>query len=122
MFKSVKEQDSLGNKQTHYYLTQGDTCKITSTPYKDGEVLTTGVSQCVFKLATPNYIAVKNFEEVAMTKVGNTYELNISDTQSASLTPGQYLYEIEYKMTDNSVATPHSWKFDILPQIKKENQ
>lgn len=121
MFKSVKTQDGYGNKQTHYYLTQGDTCKITSTPYQNGEVVTTGITKCVFKLATTDYIAVKGFEEIEMTKPtgSNSYELILSDTQTAKLKPGQYLYEIEYTLTDGSIATPNSWKFDILRQITK---
>ena len=120
MFKAVIEQDGYGNKQTHYYLTQGDSCKINSTPYQNGEVITTGISQCVFKLATSNYISVEGFEEVSMTKQidGNAYELIFASGLSEKLAPGQYLYEIEYKLNDGGVATPHSWKFDILPQIK----
>ena len=121
MFRSVKTQDSYGNKQTHYYLTQGDSCKITSTPYKDGVVLTSGISNCYFKLATLNYVAIKDFEKIKMEKStqGDFYELKLSGAQTEKLEPGQYRYEIEYELTDG-VATTNAWKFDILPQIKSQ--
>lgn len=117
MFKSVKEQDSFKNTQTHYYLTQGDSCTITSTPYKNGEI-EANVSKCVFKLATSDYKAVKTID---MTKGTNgSYVLNLRSTDTAELNAGSYIYEIEYTIgtgENAEVQTPHSWKFDIVKQI-----
>ena len=113
MFKSVKEQDSFKNTQTHYYLTQGDSCTITSTPYKNGEIAT-GVTSCKFKLATSDYKLVK---EVNMTAGSNgSYVLNLTSAETTALNAGSYIYEIEYTI-GNEVQTPHSWKFDIVKQI-----
>lgn len=116
MFKAIKETDNkFKTQQTHYYLTQGDSCKITSTPYKGGEVLKSGISKCTFKLADSNYS--KKLEKTVTVATGDAYVFTLSSDDTKTLTPGQYVYEIEYTMTDNSVQTPNSWKFDILPQI-----
>lgn len=112
MFKSVKEQDSFKNTQTHYYLTQGDTCTITATPYKNGELI--GVDSCKFRLATQDY---KQVMEKSMGEgLNGSRVLTLSSTETASLSAGSYIYEIEYTI-GNEVQTPHSWKFDIVKQI-----
>lgn len=116
MFKSVKEQDSFKNTQTHYYLTQGDSCTITATPYKNG-VVENGVTQCAFRLATSDYKQVK---EIIITEksTNGSFVINLSSSDTALLNAGTYIYEIEYTI-GNEVQTPHSWKFDILKQIVK---
>ena len=114
MFKSVKEQDSYKNTQTHYYLTQGDSCTITATPYKNGEL--TPVDGCKFKLATSDYKSV--FEKDMVSGENNSWILTLSSDESALLNAGSYIYEIEYSI-GNDYYTPHSWKFDIIKQITK---
>lgn len=116
MFKSVKELDSLKVEQTHYYLTQGDSCIITSTPYKNGEPAT-NIKSCMFKLANTNYIQVFSKE---MTEDNGSYVLDLASSDTEGLEPGTYIYEIEYTMNDDEIQTPHSWKFDIVKQIKTQ--
>jgi hypothetical protein len=115
MFKAVKEQDSYKNSQTRYYLTKGDSCTITATPYKNGASVANSVSKCMFKLGNSAY---KLEKEVEMTKSGESFVLNLTSAISATLTVGQYNYEIEYTMADGSVQTPHAWKFDIINEIQ----
>ena len=114
MFKSVKEQDSFKNTQTHYYLTQGDSCTITATPYKNGTI-EIGVTKCVFKLATPDYKLVKKIE-ITKQETNGAFVIYLSSIDTASLNAGSYIYEIEYTIGDE-VQTPNSWKFDIVKQI-----
>ena len=116
MFKAIKEQGRFKEQQTHYYLTQGDSCTITSTPYKDNQAVTTGISKCTFKLANGLYEQVLAKE--VTTATNGVYIFNFEKADTENLTPGQYYYEIEYTMTNNSVQTPNSWKFDILQEIK----
>ena len=115
MFKSTKEQDGYKNTQTHYYLTKGDSCTITATPYRNGTSVASSVSQCMFKLGNSAY---KLEKEIEMTKSGESFVLNLTSAISATLAVGQYNYEIEYTMTDGSVQTPHAWKFDIINEIQ----
>lgn len=115
MFKSVKEQDSYKNIQTHYYLTKGDSCTITATPYKNGVSVASSVSKCMFKLGNSAY---KLEKEIAMIKSGDSFVLNLTPEITSTLSDGQYNYEIEYTMTDGSVQTPHAWKFDIIKEIQ----
>lgn len=118
MFKAIKETDSFNCQHTHYYLTQGDSCTITSTPFKADEIVPkANISKCVFKLANTSYKLVQEIELVPPSEDRGAYILNIPSIISSALIPGSYVYEIEYTMTDGSVQTPHSWKFDILKQI-----
>ena len=115
MFKSVKETDKYGNEQTHYYLTQGDSCTITSTPYKDGEMVDVSeVSECKFKLASLDYN--KEFGKDLYLS-GDHFVLKLTHEDTKDWAVGQHIYEIEYLMKDDDVQTPHSWKFDIVNQI-----
>lgn len=119
MFKSVKEVDEYGNKQTHYYLTKGDSCTITSTPQRGGVSIANEVSACKFKLATSNYkmLTTPQFP-ITMTKSGDSFVLNLTSAITSQIPVGSYVYEIEYTLTDNSVQTPHSWTFDIVNEIQ----
>lgn len=112
MFKSIKETDGLKIEQTHYYLTQGDSCTITSTPYKNGEPVT-GITKCMFKLATKDYKLIFSKQ---MNLSNGSYVLNLTSTDTENLEVGSHIYEIEYTI-GTEIQTPHSWKFDILKQI-----
>ena len=124
MFKSMKEQDGYGVVQTRYYLTKGDSCKITATPQKNGELITNSVTKCVFKLATNNYAMLQTalngtrIFPIDMTKNGDGFVLNLSSNITKEIPVGSYIYEIEYTLSDGSVQTPHSWKFDIVKEIE----
>lgn len=123
MFKSVKEQDSYGNKQNHYYLTKGDSCTITATPQRGGVSVANEVSKCVFKLATSNYqmLTTPSVFPINMErpKDSDSFVLNLTSAITAQIPAGKYIYEIEYTMNDDSVQTPHSWTFEILAEITK---
>ena len=121
MFKSVKEQDSYGNKQNHYYLTKGDSCTITATPQRGGVSVANEVSKCVFKLATSNYqmLTTPNVFPIEMVKSDSSFVLGLTSTITSQIPAGKYIYEIEYTMSDGSVQTPHSWTFEILAEITK---
>ena len=117
MFKSVVELDKFENEQKHYYLTQGDSCTITATPYRDGEkVDVSEVAKCVFKLATLDY---KREFTKELSLSGDHFVLKLRHDDTKDWSVGQHYYEIEYTMTDDDVQTPHSWKFDILNQIQE---
>ena len=120
MFKAVKEADDYGNKQTHYYLTKGDSCTISSTPQKGGVVVSSEVKKCVFKLANSNYqmLTTPDVFPIEMTKSGDSFVLNLTSAISSQIPFGTYVYEIEYTMNDESVQTPHSWTFDITREIQ----
>ena len=121
MFKAMKEADSYGNKQTHYYLTKGDSCKITATPQRNGSAVADEVKECRFKLASTNYqmLTTPSVFPIKMERLEDSdgFVLNLTSTISEQIPVGKYIYEIEYVMNDDSVQTPHSWNFDILPEI-----
>lgn len=126
MFKSMKEQDGYGVVQTRYYLTRGDSCKITATPQKNGESIADRVDKCVFKLATSNYAMLqttlngtKIFPiDMKINENRDGFVLNLSSDITKEIPVGSYIYEIEYTLSDGSVQTPHSWKFDIVKEIE----
>ena len=119
MFKAIKELDKFKNYQTHYYLTQGDSCVITSTPMRNGEIVKSGIEECKFKFADSSYEQIFSIVMTPDTSGNGTYVAKITTSYTHNRAPGQYFYEIEYKMTDGSIQTPNSWKFDILPQIRE---
>ena len=126
MFKSMKEQDGYGVVQTRYYLTKGDSCKITATPQKNGELIANSVTKCVFKLATSNYAMLQTTLDgtkifpidMPKNENGDGFVLNLSSDITKEIPVGSYIYEIEYTLSDRSVQTPHSWKFDIVKEIE----
>lgn len=115
MFRALKETDKYERSQTHYWLTQGDSCTITAKPYKNGEAVDVSkISKCIFKLASIGY--EKEFEK-ELELVSDHFVLKLTHEDTSSWSVGSHLYEIEYVMADGDVQTPHSWKFDILNQI-----
>lgn len=129
MFKAIKEVDEFNQEQTHYYLTQGDSCKITSTPKIDGVIVPISkIEKCVFKLANLSRKLVKEIP-LEPNLESNFYVLSITSKISKDLLPTQYYYEIEYIMKkvnpDNEeeiaeIHTTNAWKFDIIKQITAE--
>ena len=118
MFKAIKEIDEFNQEQVHYYLTQGDSCKITSTPYIDGEQVDSSlIEKCVFKIAN---LSKKLVKEIELEENSGVWVLKITSKISQELLPTQYVYEIEYRMKNKDVHTPNSWKFDIIKQITAE--
>ena len=115
MFKSVKETDKYGKQQTHYYLTQGDSCTIYARPIQKGELVPVeNVSRCVFKLSDSSY--AKEFEKDCYLNE-DKFVLKLTSEESSRLEVAQHIYEIEYTLVGGDVATPNQWKFDIIDQI-----
>lgn len=120
MFKAIKEIDEFNQEQIHYYLTQGDSCKITSTPYIDDMIVPSSkIKKCVFKIANLSKKLIKEID-FNLVEGSNVYALEITSAISKELPPTQYVYEVEYIMSNDDVYTPNSWKFDIIKQITSE--
>ena len=117
MFVYEVEKDYFDKNQTHYWLTQGDSCGIISTP-KDSEgniIDPSQISFVKFKLIEPctNKIV---FEKAMGLYSTNKYLLTLLSSESSELEVGKYNYEIEYTLSDGGVNTPNQWKFEIKPQ------
>lgn len=115
MLKTVIENDKYGKSQTRYYLTQGDSCTIYTTPYKDGERLSVDlVIKCVFKLSNDEY---KQEFEKELELDGDKFVLKLTHEETSGFDIATHIYEIEYTLAGGEVQTPHQWKFDIINQI-----
>lgn len=115
MFKSVKETDKYERAQTRYYLTQGDSATIRSTPYKDGEKLSVAnVEKCIFKLSDSDYNEEFRKE---MVLEGDKFVLRLTSDETGKFSIDTHIYEIEYTLVGGTVNTPNQWKFDIIDQI-----
>lgn len=115
MFKAVKEADKYGKQQTHYYLTQGDTCTIYARPVQGGELVPVeNVERCVFKLSDSSYS--QEFSKECVLRE-DKFVLKLTHEESAKLEIASHIYEFEYTMVGGDVATPNQWKFDIINQI-----
>ena len=121
MFRAVEERDNNGEKIIHYYLTQGDSCKIYSHPKtKDGEkVPLENVEKCIFKLSTPDYIEEFSKELVPF---DDCMALRLTSEESNEFRLGHHRYEFEYKFLGGDVETTNIGKFDIEPQIKEKSE
>lgn len=115
MFKAIKETDKYGKQQTHYYLTQGDTCTIYARPIQKGELVPVeNVERCVFKISDASY--TQEFEKDCFLRDGK-FVLKLTHEESKSLEVASHIYEFEYTLVGGDVATPNQWKFDIVDQI-----
>ena len=117
MFVYEIEKDLFDKNQTHYWLTQGDSCGIISTP-KDTEgnvIEPSRISLVKFKLVEPctNKII---FEKEMTPYDTDKYLFNFLSSESRDIELGKYNYEVEYTLVDGGVNTPNQWKFDIIPQ------
>lgn len=116
MFRAKIEEDkTFDKKQTHYYLTQGDSCVIYATPYKDGEKLPLDyVERCVFKLS--NDANILEFEKELVLE-GEKFVLRLTHEETTEFTVEDHTYEIEYTLIGGAVQTPNRWTFTIEDQI-----
>lgn len=115
MLKAVIEKDKYGNSQTHYYLTQGDSCTIYAIPYKDGERLSIDqITKCVFKLSDTDYNQEYKKE---LTRGEDKFILKLTTEETSLFTIDEHYYEFEYTLLGGEVQTPNQWKFDIVDQI-----
>lgn len=115
MFKREIETDKFGNNQSHFYLTQGDSCTIYSTPYKNCEKLPVSeVEKCIFKLSNSDY--VEEFRK-EMQLEDDKFILRLTSEETGKFTIDTHLYEIEYTLVGGAINTPNQWKFDVLDQI-----
>ena len=116
MFKAVIETDRYSRSQTHYYLTQGDSCTIYSTPYKDGEKLSIdAVEKCIFKLSNQDY--QQEFEKELIAEQ-DKFVLRLTHDETTNFSIDTHIYEIEYTLVGGAVQTPNQWRFDIVDQIQ----
>lgn len=119
MVYSIKEIDDFGKEQLHYYIKQGDSFSIYSTPIRDGEVLSSSlIESCVFVLGTLSHKKVleKNME-LLTSATKTTYALSLSSEETSLLSSGQYLYEIRYRLNSGFKDTTNAWKFDVQKEI-----
>lgn len=123
MFIFEKEEDMFGKPQVHYWLTQGDSCSIQSTPYDDkGEIVDpTLIAAVKFKIYnTKTRIIV--FEKQMTVFDSNSYLLEMTAEESAAIPLGDYRYEIEYTFTGGAVQTPNQYDFTITEQGIEQGQ
>ena len=116
MFSSETTTDRYGNSQKNFYLTQGDTATIKSTPTRSGELVDFDlISKCLFKLADADYneLFQKEFSREA-----SDYSVTLESTETAGLPIDTLIYEIEYTFTDGTVNTPNQGDFVILDQVR----
>ena len=114
MFHTEIDIDKKGNKHTHFYLTQGDTAVIISTPTKNGENIDiSDVLKCMFKLEDDNKkgILAKQFEPA-----GDVFSIRLESEETTRFPVETLTYEIEYTFIDGTVNTPNRWKFDVDDQ------
>lgn len=118
MFKCVIEQDKYNNNQKKYFLTQGDSCVIYATPYKNGQPLDVElVEKCKFKLSDLEY--AQEFEK-EMPLEGDKFVLRLTSEETKKFAVASHIYEIEYTLIGGAVQTPNQWKFVITEQITVE--
>lgn len=115
MFKAVVEKDKYGRNQTRYYLTQGDSCVIYATPYKDGQSLPLDqVEKCIFKLSDSDY---KQEFTKELSVFDGHFRLALTSEETKNFAVDTHIYEFEYTLVGGAVQTPNQWKFDIVDQI-----
>ena len=51
------------------------------------------------------------------TETGDKFNLTLSPTETTAMEVGDYIYEIEYTLTDTSVYTSNQGVFKVLQQI-----
>lgn len=115
MFKAVKETDKFGKQQTHYYLTQGDSCTIYARPIQKGVPMpVSDVEKCIFKMSDLSY--VEEFSKECFVQE-DKFVLKLTHEETSKFEIAQHIYEFEYTLSGGEVATPNQWKFDIIDQI-----
>lgn len=118
MFKSEIENDKYGNSQTKFYLTQGDSCTIYSTPKRDGQAISLSlISEVKFKLSDSNY-KQEFVKQLVADTVNNKYILNLTSAETTLFDIATHIYEIEYTFVDGAVETTNQWKFQVINQIE----
>lgn len=120
MFFSKDTTDRYGNAQKKFYLTQGDTATIKSTPTYNGELIDFDlISKCIFKLSDADYNELFQKE---FTREDEGYSVTLESEDTSSLPIDTLFYEIEYTFVDGTVNTPNQGDFDILDQVQNRRQ
>lgn len=115
MFKAVKEIDRYGKQQTHYYLTQGDSCTIYARPIQSGQLVPMeNIEKCLFKISDSAYTQ-ELLKECYIQE--DKFVLKLTPEESSKLEVGLHIYEFEYTLVGGDIATPNQWKFNIVDQI-----
>lgn len=116
MFFSSDTTDRYGKSQRNFYLTQGDTATIKSTPTRNGELVDFNlISKCLFKISDSDYNEL--FQKEFSRETGD-YSVTLESTETAGLPIDTLIYEIEYTFTDGTVNTPNQGNFTILYQVQ----
>lgn len=117
MFIYQTEEDKYGKSQVHYWLTQGDTCGIISTPKnEDGTIVDPALISVVkFKLYKNDNTRECVFQKNMTITQTNKYLFKFLSSEN-TLPLGKYKYEIEYTFDDGDVNTPNQWYFEIIEQ------
>ena len=118
MFIARRYMDTNGIQQTGFFLTQGDTAALSVKPTKDGRAFQISkISKCTFKLSNKDFVQTFTKELVVDTETSDKFNLTLSPTETAAMEVGDYIYEIEYTLTDTSVYTSNQGVFKVLQQI-----
>lgn len=117
MFIYETEEDKYGKQQVHYWLTQGDTCGIISTPKNDdGTIVDPALIDVVkFKLYKNDSSKECIFQKEMGLYDTNKYLFKMTSSENV-FDLGKYKYEIEYTFIDGDVNTPNQWYFEIIEQ------
>lgn len=120
MFIKKQEKDKLGKNQVRFYVTQGDTCGIISTPKdKDGNVVDPALISIVkFKLYEDDDARTTIFEKELNLYDTNKYIFKLLSEEN-TFDVGRYKYEIEYTFIDGDVNTPNQWYFEVTEQANR---
>ena len=118
MFIARRYMDTNGIQQTGFFLTQGDTAELSVKPTNDGRAFQISkISKCTFKLSNKDFVQTFTKELVVDTETGDKFNLTLSPTETSAMDVGDYIYEIEYTLTDTSVYTSNQGVFKVLQQI-----
>jgi len=117
MFIYEQEEDKYGKPQVHYWLTQGDTCGIISTPKdEEGNIVDPSlIGEVKFKLYRNDSTRECIFEKTMTRYETNKYLFKLLSVEN-TFDLGKYKYEIEYTFLDGDVNTPNQWYFEIIEQ------
>lgn len=117
MFFSEITTDKYGISHKDFYLTQGDTATIKSTPTQNGVPIDFDlIDKCLFKISDEDYKELLNKQ---FTREENDYSVTLESEDTYELPVEPLIYEVEYTFVDGTVNTPNNGKFEILDQIRK---
>ena len=116
-FWSEIEEDKYGNPQKNFFLTQGDTMYLESTPTNKGVLVDfSDISKCVLNILNSEYKIIFSQEFVNDT---DRFVVKVSTEDTTAFPLGKLRYEVEYTFVDGTVATPNQGLLTVLNQGTK---